>query len=44
MAGRKSLLDALAILIPLNTTLTHHAARHLLCAQFVKDNPTPLES
>lgn len=35
----KNLLSALAILLPLNTTTTYHAALHLVAAQVVRDNP-----
>jgi hypothetical protein len=38
----KNLLDALAILIPCNTTKTFHAAAHLVAAQVVRQNPLPL--
>jgi hypothetical protein len=38
----KTLLDALTILIPCNTTMTNHAAGHLVAAQVVHEFPKPL--
>ncbi len=38
----KSLLAALAILVPCNTVLTYHAAGHLVAAQVVRERPLPL--
>jgi hypothetical protein len=38
----KALLASLAILIPCNTTKTHHAAGHLVAAQVVREDPKPV--
>ena len=38
----KSLLAALAILVPCDTVLTYHAAGHLVAAQVVREKPKPI--